>query len=236
MIDTLEKAKQELNNTITTGQPKQTLSAISNDVSSIKVNQNGWSLSKIDCSVVKNKDNCELSLQKTTFGLNKTLLDNYPNAKIVNDKASYSVINDKEIVYPNLDYQLLPTPQKFLYNTMSKLQELNIVGISYSTGAFQEITQTVNLPKPPSKIIKQNMKVDPIKMGVAIGTIKVTGAGLFMLNGLENWLNDNSLKVTKVTLNVDKTGNVGWVVLGNYFVKTADAPVMPKVEPSKLGV
>lgn len=234
--DTLEEANKELNEKISVGNPDLTISAWLNNIYQVKLNEKGWLLKELNCSIVNEKVNCNVSLQKGAFAFNHDLMVSRPNIKINNDKAIYSIKDDDTIEYKKENYNTLPGSKDFLLDTITLLQKLELAGIKYSTGNLQEITKSVTLPEPPSKMISQNMNVDPIKMGVSAGSLKLTGKGLYMLEGLKSWLSDPTLKVDTIKVVVAADGNVNWELNGNYFVKTADAPTLPKIEPSVIGV
>lgn len=234
--DTLEEANKELNEKISVGNPDLTISAWLNNIYQVKLNEKGWLLKELNCSIVNEKVNCNVSLQKGAFAFNHDLMVSRPNIKINNDKAIYSIKDDDTIEYKKENYNTLPGSKDFLLDTITLLQKLELAGIKYSTGNLQEITKSVTLPEPPSKMISQNMNVDPIKMGVSAGSLKITGKGLYMLEGLKSWLSDPTLKVDTIKVVVAADGNVNWELNGNYFVKTADAPTLPKIEPSVIGV
>lgn len=234
--DTLEEANKELNEKISVGNPDLTISAWLNNIYQVKLNEKGWLLKELNCSIVNEKVNCNVSLQKGAFAFNHDLMVSRPNIKINNDKAIYSIKGDDTIEYKKENYNTLPGSKDFLLDTITLLQKLELAGIKYSTGNLQEITKSVTLPEPPSKMISQNMNVDPIKMGVSAGSLKLTGKGLYMLEGLKSWLSDPTLKVDTIKVVVAADGNVNWELNGNYFVKTADAPTLPKIEPSTIGV
>lgn len=234
--DTLEEANKELNEKISVGNPDLTISAWLNNIYQVKLNEKGWLLKELDCSIVNEKVNCNVSLQKGAFAFNHDLMVSRPNIKINNDKAIYSIKGEDTIEYKKENYNTLPGSKDFLLDTITLLQKLELAGIKYSTGNLQEITKSVTLPEPPSKMISQNMNVEPIKMGVSAGSLKLTGKGLYMLEGLKSWLSDPTLKVDTIKVVVAADGNVNWELNGNYFVKTADAPTLPKIEPSVIGV
>lgn len=234
--DTLAEANKELNEKISVGNPDLTITSWLDNLYQIKLNENGWLLKEVNCSVANEKVNCNISLQKGKLAFNHDLMVSRPNIKINNDKAVYSIKGSDAIEYKKENYNTLPDSKVFLLDTITLLQKLELAGIKYSTGNLQEITKSVTLPEPPSKMISQNMNVDPIKMGVSAGSLKITGKGLYMLEGLRTWLSDPTLKVDTIKVVVGADGNVNWELNGNYFVKTADAPTLPKIEPSTIGV
>lgn len=233
--ETLEEANKELNEAISVGDPQLTIAAWLDEIYKVKLNHNGWLLKEINCSIVKEKVNCNVELARDKLATNKNLMLNYPSAKISGDKATYTIRNEDKINYENKDYLTLPNKQSFLIDTTSTLQKLVLAGVSYSVSNEQEITKNVVLPEPPSKIIRQNMTVDPIKMGVAAGTLKLTGKGAYLLDGLKNEINDPTLKIDKIKLTIDSIGQVSWELTGNYFIKIADNPTLPEIPPSQLG-
>lgn len=234
--DTLAEANKELNEKISVGNPDLTIAAWLENVYQIKLNEKGWMLKEVNCSIVNEKVNCSISLQKGALAFNRDLMVLRPNIKINNDTAIYAINGNEAIEYKKENYNTLPDSKVFLLDTITLLQKLELAGIKYSTGNLQEITKSVTLPEPPSKMISQNMNVEPIKMGVSAGSLKITGKGLYMLEGLKSWLSDPTLKIDTAKMVVGADGNVDWELNGNYFVKTADAPTIPKIEPSTIGV
>lgn len=233
---TLIEANKELDHTISIGNPSLNIDSWLNSVYKLKLNDNNWKLKQVDCNAKEGVVKCVVSLGSGDLAYNKPIMLAHPNVIINNNTATY-IIQDPEIIkYKDEHYNTLPDSKSFLLNTITELQKLELAGVKYSIGKMQEITKNVVLPPPPSKVIVQNMKVDPIKMGVSTGTLKVAGTGLYLLKGLETVLSDPTLKVDKIKVVVSDAGNPTWEIEGNYFVKTADAPIMPVIEPSKIGV
>lgn len=233
--ETLEEANKELNSKITKGDSVKNIQEWLNIVYSIKLNHYGWLLKSVDCKVVNDKALCNVELQRDKLGLNKNLIEHYPNANIVGDKATYTIEGINKIEYEEKEYLTLPNAKYFLLEVQSSLQKLILSSITYSISSPSEITKTVVLPEPPNKIILQDMNVAPIKMGVQAGTLKLNGKGAFLLNGLKDWLNDPTLKVETLKLVIDNSGNISWDLGGNYFIKTADAPILPEIPVSTIG-
>lgn len=234
--ETLAEANRELNEKISVGDPNLTINSWLDVIYKVKLNHNGWTLKTINCSIVKERPSCVVELSREKLATNKNLILYYPEAKISGDKATYTLKSEDKIDYKKQNYLTLPNPQTFLIDTVSSLQKLVLSDVSFNIGASQEITKAVVLPEPPSKVIRQNMNVDPIKMGVSAGTLKLTGKGAYLLNGLKTWLDDPTLKIEKIKVSVDNGGNVSWELNGNYFVKIADEPTLPEIPPSIIGV
>lgn len=232
--ETLEEANKELNDKISVGDPVMTISDWIDVVYKVKLNHSGWLLKTIDCSIVKEKTKCTVELNRDKLGLNKNLILNYPKANISGEKATYILEGDDKINYERQDYLTLPDIKSFLIDTQSSLQKLTLGGVNYSIGASSEITKEVVLPEPPSKVIMQDMNIAPIKMGVEAGTLKLSGKGAYLLNGLKDWINDPTLKVEKMKITVDNNGIISWDISGYYFIKKADKPTLPEIPPSTI--
>lgn len=234
--ETIKKANDTLNQLISIGTSKLTIDAWLSLINKIPLTHSGWKMAQITCGLTDNIPACKIDLDRGDIGINRTLLQDFPDVLINGDKASYTLTGEP-IDFAKRNYENLPNSKVFTMETLSNLQEVKFSEVKHAVESSNEITQTITLPAPPVGIT-QEMTIPPIKMGVAAGAVHVEGTGIWQLPGISTVMNDPTLTVTSLTITTggDDLKNNGWKLEGSYFIKVADKPTIPLIPPSKTVV
>lgn len=232
LAQTVVKAKNDLNSVLTTQTAPEIIDAWVNLLNQIKLSHAGWNMDSINCGIESGVPQCVVSLDRGDIGINRSLLQDFPTAIINGDTAVY-LLKSAPLEPHRGDFTALPDAKDFTVNMLSNLELLKFGDIKHAVDASQEVTQSVNLPDPPTGIT-QDMNVSPIKMGVSFGNIHLQGTDIWQLKGLSPILESNGLTVQKLSITIDNTyKSSNWKMDGVYYVKTGNV-VIPTIPPSKI--
>lgn len=225
-----KNAEDSLNGLLSQARPTQLINSWVSLLDSIKTSHNGWDISSVECGTGQ-VATCTISLKRGELGVNKTLVEDFPDAEINGDNANYSLKgNVFSVVVGN--YKELPGVKEFKIDVSTDLQLMKYAEVKHAIDASTEITQEVKLPEPP-KGFNQEMNIEPIKMGVAAGALHLEGVGLWQLKGVADVLKSKTITIQKITLSVaDDFKTAAWKMEGIYYVKVGE-PVLPTIPPSK---
>lgn len=229
-------AKSGLNDLISKGISKSTINSWSDIIDKVPMAHDGWKLVSLDCSLNENVPACVVNLDRGELGINRTLMQDFPEVNINGDKASY-VLTGESISFPKRNFETLPNVRYFKMETQSKMQEIKFGDVKHAFDASNEITKDIALPQPPVGVT-QDTNIEPIRMGVSTGPVHVEGTGLWQLRGLAEVMNDSTLnvKTLNVTFGGDDMKISSWKLEGDYYVKVADQMTIPTIPPSKTVV
>lgn len=232
----ISDAKSGLNDLISKGISKSTINAWSDIIDKVPMAHDGWKLVSLDCSLNENVPACVVNLDRGELGINRTLMQDFPEVNINGDKASY-VLTGESIPFPKRNFETLPSVRYFKMETQSKMQEIKFGDVKHAFDASNEITKDIALPQPPVGVT-QDTNIEPIRMGVSTGPVHVEGTGLWQLRGLAEVMNDSTLnvKTLNVTFGGDDMKISSWKLEGDYYVKVADQMTIPTIPPSKTVV
>lgn len=232
----INDAKSGLNDLISKGISKSTINAWSDIIERVPMAHDGWKLVSLDCSLNDNVPACNVNLDRGELGINRTLMQDFPDVNINGDKANY-VLTGESIPFPKRNFETLPNVRYFKMETQSKMQEIKFGDVKHAFDASNEITKDIALPQPPVGVT-QDTNIEPIRMGVSTGPVHVEGTGLWQLRGLAEVMNDSTLnvKTLNVTFGGDDMKVSSWKLEGDYYVKVADQITIPTIPPSKTVV
>lgn len=232
----ISDAKSGLNDLISKGISKSTINGWSDIIDKVPMAHDGWKLVSLDCSLNENVPACVVNLDRGELGINRTLMQDFPDVNINGDKASY-VLTGESIPFPKRNFETLPNVRYFKMETQSKMQEIKFGDVKHAFDASNEITKDIALPQPPVGVT-QDTNIEPIRMGVSTGPVHVEGTGLWQLRGLAEVMNDSTLnvKTLNVTFGGDDMKISSWKLEGDYYVKVADQMTIPTIPPSKTVV
>lgn len=232
----ISDAKSGLNDLISKGISKSTINGWSDIIDKVPMAHDGWKLVSLDCSLNENVPACIVNLDRGELGINRTLMQDFPDVNINGDKASY-VLTGESIPFPKRNFETLPNVRYFKMETQSKMQEIKFGDVKHAFDASNEITKDIALPQPPVGVT-QDTNIEPIRMGVSTGPVHVEGTGLWQLRGLAEVMNDSTLnvKTLNVTFGGDDMKVSSWKLEGDYYVKVADQMTIPTIPPSKTVV
>lgn len=232
----VKDAKTGLNDLISKGISKPTIDSWATLIDKVPMSHDGWKLVSVDCGLSDSTPSCIVNLDRGELGINRTLMQDFPDVNINGDKATY-VLTGESIAYPKRDFETLPNIRYFKMETQSKMQEIKFGDVKHAFDASNEITKDIALPQPPVGVT-QDTNIEPIRMGVSTGPLHVEGTGMWQLRGLAEVMNDSTLnvKTLNVTFGGDDMKMSSWKLEGDYYVKIADQMTIPTIPPSKTVV
>ncbi len=232
----IKEAKDGLNTLISKGMPKATLNAWSDIIDKVPMAHDGWKLVSVECVINESIPSCVVNLDRGEIGINRTLMQDFPDVNITGDKANY-VLTGNSLSFPKRNFENLPNVRYFKMEAQTKLQEVKFADVKHAFEASNEITKDIVLPQPPVGVT-QDTNIEPIRMGVSTGPFHVEGTGLWQLRGLASVMDDPTmgLKSLSITFNADDLKITAWKLEADYFVKVADEPTIPTIPPSKTVV
>lgn len=229
-------AKSGLNDLISKGVSKSTITSWADIIDTVPMAHDGWKLVGVECALSDNVPSCNVNLDRGELGINRTLMQDFPDVNINGDKANY-ILTGSSITFPKRNFEALPSVRYFKMETQSKMQEIKFGDVKHAFDASNEITKDITLPQPPVGVT-QDTNIEPIRLGVSTGPVHVEGTGLWQLRGLAEVMNDATLnvKTLSVTFGGDDMKMSSWKLEGDYYVKVADQITIPTIPPSKTVV
>lgn len=233
---TVKEAKEELNQLISNGVSKKTIDAWSDILDKVPMAHDGWKLVSVECSLTIDTPSCTVNLDRGDLGINRTLMQDFPDVNINGDKANYVLTGDK-LSFTKRNFADLPDVKYFKMEAQSKMQEVKFGDVKHAFDASNEITRDIALPQPPVGVT-QDTNIEPIRMGVSTGLLHVEGTGLWQLRGLADVMNDPTLnvKTLNVTFGGDDIKTTSWKLESSYYLKVANDITVPTIPPSKTVV
>ncbi|HCJ8469491.1 TPA: type 4b pilus protein PilO2 [Escherichia coli] len=200
-------------------------------ITQVKMSHNGWKIEGIECALEGEVPVCAVNLTRGDYGINRSLMQDFPTAVINGDNAQY-ILKGNALSKENGDYKTLATGNEFKVNTLSDLQLLKYGDVKHTADSSSEVTQAVKLPDPPTGI-QQDMNIQPIKMGVGVGALHIQGTDMWQLKGVGDVLSSSDITLQKISIQVPENfGSSEWKLEGVYYIKLGE-PVMPVIPPSK---
>ena len=233
VIQALDAGVANVDAALQTSSPEEVLMAWSGMVEAVPLDHSGWATDRIECALESpTQPVCTVVLKRTPLSINRILLEDYPDAEIVANEASY-VIRGPELVPRVANWSQLGNARALMIGLMSDLQFVRSTGLNYSQGESQDITQAVTLPAPPPSLFKpgdpkQATAPAPINTGVAKGQLGLSGQGLWQLQGLSTLIDQQGVAVVSLTVSltgVDQT----WNAEAEFFLRSLPAPVLPVI-------
>lgn len=232
ILEALELGKQAVDQRLNTPMPGHVVEQWTGVVQALPFNLNGWRFSNTACAFVADDSACTVKLNRTELGINRMLMAARPDAIIIGEQAEYSETLEALPRRPS-DWTRLEGAPELSVGLVSDLQLLKGAGVRYTNSDSAEIEQPVNMPPPPKSLFQAGTaqptpQAAPVKMGVAKGTLTVSGDALWQLEGVMKLSNHPALSLTDVAFNLT-SGRASWVVNMEYLIRTAAAPVLPTV-------
>lgn len=234
VLDALDQGVNNVNVALQTPAPSEVMGAWVDIVESLPVNHSGWDVQAAECTMeTPETPACTIKLKRSSVGINRILLEDFPQAQIAGDDASY-VVRGPDLKARSADWHQLSNAQAMLMGLVSDLQFIRTVGLSYSQNESKDITQAVVMPKPPASLFKpgdtaQNAAPAPVNTGVAKGQLGLSGGNLWQVRGLTSYLERGG--ISALTLNVDlkSKDKQAWQLQTDYLIRSLPAPVLPMV-------
>lgn len=226
------------------GTPNAVLNAWYEAVGAINPGTNGWTLESINCVSSPlspdAKSACTINFTRTGLTTNRMLLQDFPDAQILGDKASVTrnVITDDTIFEkPTLaSLNDLPNSQNWGFNMISQLQLLKLVNIDFKINQSEDITIMPPLkPLSPQEVAEGKKAVQPApeSIGISKGTVVITNDNFALMKELAENVDFIATGVSKVDFKMGMMGSINWEVTLNYYIKN-DAGALPNSNSATL--
>lgn len=234
ILTALEKGVAQVNTALETPTPASVLESWVEMAETRPMTHSGWNMTRMECAMeTPEKPACTVYLERGPYGINRVLLEDYPDVQFDGDGASY-VLRGPDLGKRTADWKPLPNANALMIGLMSDLQFIKNSGISYSQAASKEIVQAISMPPAPPSIAKlagaeeKAVAPPPVQLGVAQGQLGLSGTGLWQIRGLSRLLDRNGLAAT--TLQITFSGqDSGWRLENEYFLRSLPAPVLPVI-------
>ena len=122
VLDALDQGVASVNTALQTPVPGEVLGAWVDIVEGVPMNHSGWDVQAADCSMeTPEVPACTIKLKRNEVGINRVLLEDYPEAIINGDEASY-VVRGPELVLRSPSWNQLGNAQSMMMGLVSDLQ------------------------------------------------------------------------------------------------------------------
>lgn len=218
------------------GNPSVILSSFYENVGSTEVGTHGWILTEIECYFRPNSNKnevpvalCDYIYKRTPLSTTRMFLEDYPNAFINGDvgKVQKVVSIDPKFISkaPESILTTIRPSKEWGFNVLSQLQLLMTADITNKINSSTEITYQV--PPEPLSPEKQKAGAQPnqpknINIGIATGTLEVSGKNFDLVKDLAENVDFTSTSLSKINYKVLNGNNLSWVATFNYYVSTLD--------------
>jgi hypothetical protein len=203
------------------------------------MDQSGWRMTEIDCALDGNQPVCTINLDRNTYGVNRILLQDHPDAVINADKATY-IVRAPESAPRSSPLTTLVSPMDFQVGLLSDIELLRGLDIQHVATASTDISKSVALPPKPSILpaavagagqpAAEPITSITIQTGVAQGDLKISGDQMWMLAGLGPIMDQPSIALKTLVLTISSdVSKVGWELDASYLLRTKSQPVIPVV-------
>ncbi len=241
----LDAGKKQIDTAMAAPSPSLVIHRWLTLLGSIKLDNVGWKLVDAQCQA-GSSPTCTVQLDRGNLGVDRLLLQDIPSALISGNKASYqlplpassstAVIDQPstQLVSRATNWSLLEDPPSLLTGLVSDLQLLTRPGIQYNLDDSKEIVSTIHMPQSELSKVKPGATAaapsQSILMGVATGKLGVGGAGLWRLAGIAEFLDRPGIVVDDIKVSLGSTGDVGWQIDADYFVRSRAQPEIPPIK------
>lgn len=234
VLEALDQGVNTVNASLQTPSPGQVVDAWLGMVEALPMDHSGWTLERADCALeTPEKPLCTVNLKRSAEGINRILLEDFPEAIISGDTATY-VVRGPDLKPRTSDWHQVSSAHGMLVGLVSDLQFVRTVGLSYNQSESKDITQAVAMPTPPATVFKpgdtqQNTPPGPVNTGMAKGQLGLSGAGLWQVRGLAPLFERGSISALTLTVTLGGAGTHAWQLQTDYFVRSLPSPVLPVV-------
>lgn len=240
VLTALDTAVSSVNAALGTPGSREILGSWVGLIESVPLNHSGWATERIECLMeTPEKPLCTVFVRRGPAGINRILLEDYPDVQLNGDEASY-VVRGPDLTARSADWNQLDSAHGLMMGLVSDLQFIQNTGISYNQSASKDIVQAVTLPTPPASLFTPGTEQAaaapaPVNTGVSKGDLGLTGDGLWQLPGLAKMLDRNGIGVKAVNVDL-KSGKDAWQLQTEYFIRSLPSPVLPViVGPKDVG-
>ncbi len=232
ILTALDTGVNNVNAALQTPSSRESMGAWVTLIEGIPMNHSGWDTQRVECLMeTPEKPVCTVFVKRGAAGINRILLEDYPDAQLNGDEASY-VLRGPDLTVRGADWNQLDSANGFMMGLISDLQIIRNTGISYNQTESKDIVQPVSLPTPPASLFKPGADKAaapaPVNTGVSKGDLGLTGDGLWQLPGLAGMLDRNGIGVKGINVDV-KAEKQAWQLQTEYFIRSLPSPVLPVI-------
>jgi hypothetical protein len=218
------------------GEPNKVLNSWYDAVGDINFGDHGWNMNEISCKfspeLTTNKSSCDLNFVRDGLSTNRMLLQDYPDATLIGDKAvvTRNVLTDESIFAKpdNSILDSLPDAKHWGFDMISQLQLLKIANIDFEVKPSVDITITPPLkPLSPQEISSGAKPVQeaPISIGIAQGSLTIKSDSFDLLRELADNVDFKAVGVKTISFKLGALGSIAWEVTLNYYVKSINGGI-----------
>jgi len=239
ILTALDAGVEGVNTALQTPSSREVLGAWVSLIENVPVNHSGWTTERVECLMeTPEKPLCTVYIRRGPSGINRILLEDYPDVQLNGDEGSY-VVRGPDLTPRGADWNQLDSAHGFMMGLVSDLQFIQVAGLSYNQSASSDIVQAVTLPTPPASLFtpgtEQAAAPAPVNTGISKGDLGLTGEGLWQLPGLGKLLDRNGVGVKGMNLDL-KSSKEAWQLQSEYFIRSLPSPVLPViVGPKDVG-
>lgn len=242
VLDSLDVAINTVTQALQTPAPKEVVQSWIKIIENVPFDHSGWTTTDISCSLeTPQKPVCEVRLKRTDLGINRILLEDYPDVLIDGDSATYT-IHGPDLLLRDAGWGGLDNSVAFSKGVLSDLQFFRHAQLSYTQGASKDIVQAIKIPEPPASLVQaarsakktiqgadKMKKPDPINTGVGKGDLGFSADELWRLEGIADAINLTSVQITNLDVKVSYN-KISWNAKSSFFLRTKPAPIIPVIE------
>jgi len=233
----LDQGMTDVEKSLQAASPQEAVLAWRNVIYNVDLDQASWVLQGISCILEDSLPKCTVSLVRGPVGVNKLLLERFPDAQIEGDSASY-ILDGHTLTQRPVNIQILGSSSDFSKTVLSDLQMLRSVEIAHTVSQSKEVTKEVKIPAKATVIEKAKktageatpVKPINIQLGFGSGNVAITGRYLWQLAGVSRMLDSTSVRAKDLTIALAQDGTATWSLNVEYLVRTLPQPVIPPVK------
>lgn len=241
ILDALDKGVTAVTSSLQTPSPKDVVDSWVTLIENIPFDHSGWQTTDVSCSMeTPQKPICEVRLKRTVYGINRILLEDFPQVIIDGDNATYQV-RGQDLLLRESNWSALANAEVFNRGLLSDLQFFRHAELNYTQGASKDIVQEVKVPEPPASLLEAARgakkaiaptdklpKPSPVNTGVGKGDLAFSANEVWRLRGMVDVLNIPSVQATNLDLKVQYS-QMSWSMKTNFFIRTSVEPTLPTV-------
>lgn len=231
VLTALDQGVASVDGALSSPATKEVINAWLELVGSIPLEHSGFNATRAECVLEGEEPVCTVHLTRGDWGINRIFLQDYPQATLVGNDATY-VLRGPPLIKREANWKTLPSADRFNVGLVSDLQIISKAGVSFNQTASQDIVQKIEMPAPPANVLSRmdpnavNIPPSPVNLGVAKGQLSLSGSGLWQAEGFNVTLDRPGLGA--MTFNVTLPAQT-WQMQLNYFIRTLPSPQLPVV-------
>jgi hypothetical protein len=231
----------DINGSLVQGDPVSTLEAWGAIIGQIPLAHAGWQMSGVQCDVNARIPECTVRLTRGSYGINRTLVQQFPEVQLDGDNAFY-VIRGAQLPERDNHVQNIVGGRTLSLGLFSDLQVLRLTGIQHQIAPSSDIVKVITLPKksgpglPSAHKKKEAATTYQIQYGVGSGSLSLSGDQMWQFRDLAPVLESPALVIKGMTLTITPStlATSPWTLSFAYFVRTAPYPMIPAIAEADI--